>query len=526
MSLVLSIRFLTGRFHATPWNHQVNEGIVESPPSVWRILRALVSAYYYLPERPPRPEMCQLVATLANSLPAYEVPPYTMAHTRHYMPLRKEGKETTTKVLDSFIVFGRATTLSKEDLEKEESLAEGLKPEDICEIKVVWENVTLEANLHELLERLCENVTYLGRAESWCELSISEDISKIRCNVQPTEANAVSTKTTSVLAPLGEEALVGFKAALANVPKPKRAKWTIPQTVLEALEVDIGDLHRQGWSGVPGARWVTYSLGPTQVQRSNPQFRSTQAPTLARFDLDAKVLPPVTETLIIGERFRQALMSLSNTLLGEIPATFSGRDENGKKIGQSHAWYLPEDSNGDNRIDRVWVFAATGFSDAEILVLKQLQQVWSGKAFNFQTLITGLGHVEDYIPKSEFYRAGQTPSIINRSRVWRSLTPFVLPRHPKKKIDPETGWQVDGVEDQALRLLAQLHPKMSVQRPCEIRVDSSYSWSDFRRRRLSGKGHKSSDRGYWVELKFQEEQQGPIAIGYGAHYGLGLFVPA
>ena len=32
MSVVISIQFLTGRYHATPWDKQVNEGAVEWPP--------------------------------------------------------------------------------------------------------------------------------------------------------------------------------------------------------------------------------------------------------------------------------------------------------------------------------------------------------------------------------------------------------------------------------------------------------------------------------------------------------------
>ena len=44
--IAISLRFLTGRFHATPWGHHVNEGVVEWPPSPWRLLRALVATFY------------------------------------------------------------------------------------------------------------------------------------------------------------------------------------------------------------------------------------------------------------------------------------------------------------------------------------------------------------------------------------------------------------------------------------------------------------------------------------------------
>jgi CRISPR-associated protein Csb2 len=43
--LVVEVRFLTGRYHATPWGRHVNEGSTEWPPSPWRLVRALASAW-------------------------------------------------------------------------------------------------------------------------------------------------------------------------------------------------------------------------------------------------------------------------------------------------------------------------------------------------------------------------------------------------------------------------------------------------------------------------------------------------
>ena len=42
--IALSVRFIAGRYHATPWGHHVNEGLIEWPPSPWRILRALLAS--------------------------------------------------------------------------------------------------------------------------------------------------------------------------------------------------------------------------------------------------------------------------------------------------------------------------------------------------------------------------------------------------------------------------------------------------------------------------------------------------
>ena len=41
--VTIEFHFVAGRFHATPWDRHVNEGAVEWPVSLWRILRALIA---------------------------------------------------------------------------------------------------------------------------------------------------------------------------------------------------------------------------------------------------------------------------------------------------------------------------------------------------------------------------------------------------------------------------------------------------------------------------------------------------
>ncbi len=98
--LAFEVRFPAGQYHATPWDHQVNEGIVEWPPSPWRILRALISTWYHKSQEDvDETTVRSLVGTLSSSLPRFNLPAATLGHTRHYMPLFS-GK--TTKVFDAF----------------------------------------------------------------------------------------------------------------------------------------------------------------------------------------------------------------------------------------------------------------------------------------------------------------------------------------------------------------------------------------------------------------------------------------
>lgn len=149
--LTIELRFPAHRYHATPWNHHVNEGVVEWPPSPWRLLRALVATWHLKArEEAGEAEIRTLVETLAAELPEYVLPRGTPSHTRHYMPLYKVGE--TTKIFDTFIHVAEADPM-----------------------RIRWPSVALSDDTRDLLEMLLICMGYLGRAESWVEAQLIHD---------------------------------------------------------------------------------------------------------------------------------------------------------------------------------------------------------------------------------------------------------------------------------------------------------------------------------------------------------------
>jgi len=128
--IAIQFTFPTGRWHATPWGRQVNEGAVEWPPAPWRILRALLSVWHHKCHDVPEDNMRRLIAALASRQPSFHLPPAGQGHTRHFMPIAS-GK--TTKIFDTFI------TLSPNQ-----------------PVIAVWPHVTLDAGSRQLLSRLLE----------------------------------------------------------------------------------------------------------------------------------------------------------------------------------------------------------------------------------------------------------------------------------------------------------------------------------------------------------------------------------
>ena len=53
----------------------------------------------------------------------------------------------------------------------------------------------------------------------------------------------------------------------------------------------------------------------------------------------------------------------------------------------------------------------------------------------------------------------------------------------------------------------------------------SLPWREFRQQRVLGDGRRGHDFGKGFEIEFAEPVAGPIALGYGCHFGLGLFEP-
>ena len=49
-------------------------------------------------------------------------------------------------------------------------------------------------------------------------------------------------------------------------------------------------------------------------------------------------------------------------------------------------------------------------------------------------------------------------------------------------------------------------------------------WLRFRRHRRSGRGRQGVPWAFGFQLEFAEPVTGPLALGYGAHFGLGQFV--
>jgi CRISPR-associated protein Csb2 len=246
-------------------------------------------------------------------------------------------------------------------------------------------------------------------------------------------------------------------------------------------------------------------------------------PTVARYVVASRTPPRLTETVAVAEKVREALQSLSDGA-----EVFSGKSARGKPLaGHGHAFVLCEADAQRGRLRHVTVYAAIGFDDPARQAFARLARVWGFGGEDLHLVLAGIGRPEDFAGRD--VAAGKCP-LLDSSRVWVSHTPFVPTRfakatHPgEPKLDGR-GLQIGCPEHDLRRLIADRFPDPVGVAPLRETLlgGKRTPWSAFHTRRRRGGGRRSTAAGYGFRVEFLEPVRGPIAVGYGAHFGLGTF---
>ncbi len=254
--------------------------------------------------------------------------------------------------------------------------------------------------------------------------------------------------------------------------------------------------------------------------------------TIARFAVASQVPPRLTDAISFTERIHVALVSRSDG-----STVFTGCDESSKPlIGHKHAFILCESNLGLGKgrrgeITHVVINAPMGFEQRDRQALDGLTRVWGQGGHDIQFILLGVGQPEDFAGLDE--SKGESP-MLAKSIGWISRTPFVSTRHPKAtktgvpKLD-DSGLQIGSAEHELRRLLnLSGFPSPASVEPVYYTDLAGHetTWLKFRRERNHGDGRRAAGGyGYGFRIRFPKPVQGPIALGYGAHFGLGLFVP-
>jgi len=232
---------------------------------------------------------------------------------------------------------------------------------------------------------------------------------------------------------------------------------------------------------------------------------------LSSFILLGNYLPPLEDTVSVGEWLRTGLMGKAKRILGEnnIPQVLSGHDmpEDNK---HEHAFYLPEDADGDGHIDHITIYAKSGFNRDTLRVLKEMSRLWNRKGHEWQLVLVDFGPHERM--------CAYTP-LLGESATWISVTPYLHPWFQKKNFT---------VEDQIKKecRIRGLPEPVGFEHLESItnngRERQPIHFHRFRNKR--GLTQPDTHGSFW-KLTFPKPVPGPLALGFGCHYGLGMFKP-
>lgn len=540
----LTFRFPARRYHATPWGRNVNEADVAWPPEPWRLLRALIAVYWRKGDRArwSESDLASLIDRLAETLPEYSLPSGAIhAHTRHYMPTGAldKGRPKTTLVFDAFVRLpGGATVVA------------------------AWPGVMLEPEAFDFAADLARAIGYLGRAESWTDCEARAEWGGA-ANCRPLDENGNGDRVR-LLAPLTPDAYSAERRrieddmqsrllATGGRPRTERAlakqldkafrskgkAHTLPERLVDALSLDTADYQDRGWSRPPAAREVVYTRAPDAapgVVSRRPARRSSRAeralPTVARFLLAGRPLPRIEDTVRIGELMRRATLAqfgwrrdeVAGRWIPKAPPEISGRGPDGQPLkypSHAHAFWLPEDADGDGWIDHVSVFIAGGMNADVRGGLDRITRLWlaprqryegeepePGSIKEWRLALEGFGTPADFAGGARIFGA---------SARWTSVTPFLASGHLK----------ASGYAGEVRRLLNRRGMNATgvevVELPAIDVTGAPRRAIHFHRFRTRGREAQPDASGALLRIALPQPIEGPLAIGYGSHFGLGLF---
>jgi CRISPR-associated protein Csb2 len=319
--------------------------------------------------------------------------------------------------------------------------------------------------------------------------------------------------------------------------------------------LDTSDYQRFGWSRPPASREVIYfrkPIGPLPRPASmNVTAKDDPSRfTVARFVLAGPPRPRIEDAVKIGELMRLAALAqfgwerdkANGRWRPKAPPVISGRDAQNRPLkdaAHSHAFWLPEDADRDGEIDHVIVYARSGFDREVRDKLDQITRLWverpgkdddDGEADlrprrEWRLAVEGFGTPSDFRDASR---------LLSFSRTWESVMPFLAAGHLKAGGYPAEIRRLlnhRGLPDPTS--VAFLRPQSSGGADLEgdphdknigVMVRGRLRRAIHFYRFRSRAGEQQPDTiGTFLRLQFAEPIEGPLALGYASHFGLGLF---
>jgi CRISPR-associated protein Csb2 len=463
--LALEVEFLTGRYTATDFRDRDR---AEWPPHPSRLFSALVAAAY----ESGLGESARAALLWLESLPPPHIyadeAPAAQSPVTAYVPVNDpagpplpQRAERQPRSFPSVVPHARAV---------------GESPV----VYFVWPEAQPDEVLLRLLGAVAENVTYLGSSRS---------LVRVRLADRAPAPNWIPDEE-------GKE--------LLRVPGKGR---------LERLE-----WHYQNGLRPPAGAFQRYTRGPSRQEAATPESAFDE---MVVYRLGDPVTMEIETALKLTESLRAAAMRRAQDATGVVPELLSGHDEKGRPSSKTHAAYvaLPFVSetqvHADGHVLGMAVVLPRGIPAQQ---RRQLIRPLVGLDY---LNVSGVGRldVQRLTPDMPAPQLNLRPKVWEGpARRWASVTPVLLDRFPKR-----SGRGLGKVLARSCEHVGLPHPvEVSADRHSPLfGVEPS---SRFVTKRPTPGGPKARLYTH-VTLMFAEPVRGPILLGAGRYFGLGLLRP-
>lgn len=218
---------------------------------------------------------------------------------------------------------------------------------------------------------------------------------------------------------------------------------------------------------------------------------------------------PATEAVLLGRAARAALLASADALgLSRLPDAFHHHGPDGS---HAHAFYLPEDADGDGALDHILIFAEAGIEPPVVRALANVERLSLGRR---RVVVT-----------PNWMGARLAGGMFGPALTWQAITPYVTPKWRLSKTGRERPQFAPEVQLTTEIVARGLPPPVAIEwQPSNAGVFAN----DFA---VTGPGKIAARPprdavAAFPKLHFSEPVWGPLAFGFGAHFGLGVLLPA
>jgi CRISPR-associated protein Csb2 len=469
--MIIAIELLLNQYQANAWHHAHCEGVIDWPPSPWRILRAIVAGSYNinLPNQHQQ-TLKNLLHKMAQVKPSYYLPKSSYIQHRSSRPqVQQDAKIKPGKTL-----YAAGLLMDKQD--------------STLFIQYDFELTETE----DLVLRLILNgITYLGRKESAAEWTITEIIP------QPINAIPDAEGTRIVAVPTSDLEVEQL--------------WTV-------LNLSAADVFDQDKKAVfPGVEHTTYRIEPTANRLKIRNYPNQIVANTVRLQVIADHKLPMWLAHELCDRLHKSLVKRCPT------AVFTGHEHD-------HTFIQPiaNDHMGGRFVEMLCLFTHKGYTSDNLATISAYQWLRVGEQFVELKLVDYSKETDE---KSQYWKSS-TPMFLTRFPQTLQGKSRFLGKTQYHKDGPEhqalkyllflEHLDLSGTPHfEAVRkgLGMFLNGQLVVIANCEVWPDF-WKWTS-----PHTTSQKVSRIGYKVVLEFNQPIKGPIGLGYACHYGLGALRP-